>query len=87
MNSDTQIEAEEIAVSANAIIKCPICHETLISAFDPEAESRAYAMATNAWKSGGRGFRSMERQDVIRTMKSVLDGAGKCWRCSSMGMG
>lgn len=84
MNSDTQETAEECAKDAGAIIKCPSCLGYDISAFDPEAESRAYAIATEAWKSGTRGFRNMAREEVMGVVKSALQDANiSCPSCGN----
>lgn len=84
MNSDTQETAEECAKDAGAIIQCPSCHGYDISAHDPEAESRAYAIATVAWKDGTRGFRNMSREEVVSVLKSALDSANiNCPSCGN----
>lgn len=43
---------EEIARQAEAIVPCTLCRNNHVSAGDEDAERRAYAMATNAWKRG-----------------------------------
>lgn len=83
MNSETQMLAEECAIEAGAIIKCDICHSNYIRAFDDDAERQAYARATNEWKSGSRGFRGMEREEVMEAVKSALEDANlECPSCS-----
>ena len=75
MNSDTAETAEQIAKDADAIVKCWACGSYYVYADDSEADRIAYAQATEAWKSGGRGFRTMSREEVMDIVKSVLDDA------------
>jgi hypothetical protein len=83
MNSDTQNQVDEILVRAGAVEKCPVCHDDLISAEDEDAEGMAYAMATNAWKGGERGFRGMDREEVMSLVKKALVCVPvSCPRCS-----
>ena len=77
MNGDTMLSVEECAKEAGALINCPSCGD-LISAGDPDADSLAYAKATNAWKDGIRGFRAMERTEVTDLIKRVLEGFRFC---------
>jgi hypothetical protein len=52
----------------------------MIIADDDDAESQAYAMATNAWKRGD--FRSASLEEVRAAKKSVLRDANfKCPSC------
>ncbi len=82
MNSDTQILVDEILAKSGAVEKCSICHNYLIHAWDDDAEKMAYGMATNAWKSGERGFRGMAREEVLGLAKRALDSApSKCPSC------
>jgi hypothetical protein len=75
--------ARQCAKDAGAIIRCPICRGYDIQADDPEAEQNAYAMATNLWKDGSRGFRGMDRQDVMGAVKSAIVSANiECPSCS-----
>lgn len=83
VNSDTMETAIECCKEAGAIVKCPNCGEYDISAGDNTAERNAYARATNAWKMGVRGFRGMTREEVISEVKSALEDAGRCPRCST----
>ncbi len=77
MNGDTMINAEQCALDAGALVVCPMCDQ-LISANDEEAERMAYAVITNAWKDGVRGFRNMERSEVMDLMKRVLQRSSYC---------
>jgi hypothetical protein len=80
MNAHIQDELNEIAKKSEAIISCPICRNYMIIADDDDAESQAYAMATNAWKRGD--FRSASLEEVRAAMKSVLRDANfKCPSC------
>jgi len=67
MNGNMQIALEEIAQQSGAVVKCEVCQSHYVIADDEEAESRAYGMATNAWKRGE--LRSVTREEVIREMK------------------
>ena len=75
MNSDTTETAVQFAKDAGAIVQCADCHGYDVRAYDDDAESMAYAQATNAWKDGVRGFRGMSREEVVSVVKSVLDDA------------
>lgn len=77
MNSETAMQIEECAKEAGALRDCPMCGQ-LTSAYDPDAEVRAYAIATNAWKDRRRGFRAMQRTEVMDLMKLVLERIGNC---------
>lgn len=81
MNAHVQIALEEIAQQAQAVVKCEICRNNYVIADDEDAESRAYAMATNAWKSGE--FRSAPLDEIRGAMKAVLRDANH--RCPSCG--
>jgi hypothetical protein len=81
MNAHMTEQLEEIARQAKAIIRCEICRSNYIIADDSDAESQAYAMATDAWKCGE--FRSAPLEEVRSVMKSVLDSANH--RCPSCG--
>jgi hypothetical protein len=81
MNAHVQIALEEIAQQAQAVVKCRICGNNYVSAGDEEAESIAYAMATNACKRGD--FRSATLEEIRGAMKSVLRDAND--RCPSCG--
>ena len=72
MNSDTDNLVQEILVKAKAIAKCPNGCGTMLDQEDGDAESVAYGMATNAWKQRDRGFRDMEREDVVALVKRAL---------------
>jgi hypothetical protein len=73
------VQLEEIARHAGAIIPCEICRNYYLIADDQDAESQAYAMATNAWKRGE--FRRAPLEEVRHVMKGVLDNANH--RCPS----
>ena len=82
MNSDTEILISEILAKSVALTKCQICGNYMILADDDDAEKMAYGMATNAWKDGERGFRGMEREEVMRLVKRALVSApSKCPSC------
>jgi len=82
MNSDSIETAKECARDAGAIVPCPICGNYDVAAHDEEADKRAYAYATEAWKDQDRGFRSASREEVMELMKAILDGGSdKCPSC------
>ena len=81
MNAHVQIALEEIAQRAGAVVKCETCHSNYISADDEEANSFAYAMATNACMRGE--FRSTTLEETRNAMKMVLRDANI--RCPSCG--
>jgi len=84
MNSDTRETADQCLREAGAIISCPGCGNYEVWADDREAESNAYARATNKWKGGERGFRGMDREEVIALVKSALDDVNiNCPGCGS----
>lgn len=83
MNSDTEILVSEILAKSEALTKCRICGNHMISAYDDDAEKMAYGMATNAWKDGARGFRGMEREEVLTLVKQALVHTSS--RCPSCG--
>lgn len=84
MNSDTRETAEQCAKEAGAIISCPVCGNHDVLADDDEAERNAYARATNELKAGVRGFRGMEREEVMAIVKSVLNDANiECPSCGA----
>ncbi len=72
MNSDTEILVDQILAELGAVAKCSVCHGFLLRTYDGDAEGMAYAMATNAWKDGQRGFRGMEREEVTSMIKKAL---------------
>ena len=80
MNSETRSTLEEYAKQAGEIIDCRICPSFEVSSGDTDAESKAYAIATNAWKSGE--FRMDSREEIMELMKSVLmDANHRCPTC------
>ena len=65
MNHDTLETTEEILKKCGVAVLCPVDGSNYIAAQDAGAGKMAYAMATNALKSGERGFRGMSRENVI----------------------
>ena len=84
MNGDTMETAVQCCKDAGAIVKCSGCGEYEVAAGDDVAERNAYARATNAWKERVRGFRGMSREEVVEAVKSALQDAGECPRCSAL---
>ncbi len=83
MNSAAQEAAERCARDAGALVSCPGCHEYLVSAKDEKANRQTYALAVDAWLTGQRGFSSMTREEVMGVVKSVLEDADDCPRCTA----
>lgn len=80
-NSDTYETAEQCLKDAGAIEICPACRGHNVLTGDGEAERNAYARATGLWKDQARGFRTMEREEVMAVVKSVLDDTpSRCTR-------
>lgn len=72
MNCDTDPLVADILMKAGAIENCRFCYDWWISAEDEDAKEMAYGMATNAWKDNERGFRGMEREEVLSLIKGAL---------------
>lgn len=72
-----------IAVQAGALEVCPLHKDVTINRGDPEANSRAYAMATNRWKAGEL---LGEREDIMAGIKDALDMAADdgCPACAGL---
>ena len=80
MNSETRPTLEDYAKQAGAIVTCATCHTYEVYAGDSDADSKAYAIATNAWKDGE--FRMDSREEIMEQMQSVLSDANhKCPSC------
>lgn len=58
-----------IAIRTGALEECQIHPHCLINQWDREAESQAYAMATNAWKDGEIGG---SRGDVVEALNNLI---------------
>lgn len=86
MNSETYEALQSIAAAAGAIGPCPDCETEDIYQDDSDADSRAYAMATNVWKEGGEpGLRGITtHKELSEAMKGVLDDATQeCQTCNA----
>ena len=77
MNSDTRELVLQIFRDTGAIQNCEACGHEEIRSHDTDAEDKAYTRATNALKDGDRGFRMMEREDVMQQIKGRAPG---CFR-------
>lgn len=75
MNSDAVEVVAGLVRDAEAIVPCGTCGGDTYN-WDGVADQRAYAMATNAWKSGR--FRGMRREDVMDLVKSTLNDTNDC---------
>ena len=74
MNAHMQEAMTDIAQDAGAIVPCGLCgNYDIRNENDPEADSLAYAMATNAWK--GDQFRSASLEEAKKVMKATLSSA------------
>ena len=83
MNSDTEILIREILAESGAVTKCKICGNELILSDDEHAEGVAYALATNAWKDGERGFRRMDRKELMELVKlALINTPSRCSSCN-----
>lgn len=78
---------EEAAIAAlleaKAIEYCPAHGDVWMRLGDEDAESRAYAIATNRWKSGDL---ICEREELMDAIKEVLDQAAddECPECGEI---
>jgi hypothetical protein len=84
MNAHIQEALIEIAREAGATVPCEVCGNCHLRSYDPEADRMAYAMTTNAWKNGERGFnRGVTREEALAAMKRCLESANdQCPSCS-----
>jgi hypothetical protein len=74
---------EQIAKEAGAIVPCPECGHYDVFADDPEATSKAYEMATKAFKRGE--FEGLTIEQVREEMAAVLlDASRDCPGCGRM---
>ncbi|MFG1277464.1 hypothetical protein [Xanthobacter autotrophicus] len=64
--------AAGFALKAGAITICERHGDVTISKGNPDAESRAYALATNAWKAGGI---ECTREELMEAVKNTLEEA------------
>lgn len=83
MNKHIREDLIEIAKEAGATVPCEICGNYYLRSYDGAADAKAYAMATNAWKNGERGFnRGVTREEVVAEMERCLQSANeKCPSC------
>ena len=82
MNAHMREALIEIAKDAGAVIPCDLCGNfDLRNEDDPATDKMAYAMATNAWKSGQ--FRSAPLEEARTLMASILKSANdRCPSCN-----
>ena len=80
MGSDIIKAAEEIALRAGAIIPCPQCGIFTVGANDAAATDMACALATRAWRAGYHRFYGVAYEDVIVSIKAVIQDAN--WECA-----
>jgi len=71
------------ALRAGAVRLCARHHDVWIRVGDPEAEKRAYAIATNMWKADDP---VSDREDLMDAVKNVLEMAAEdeCPTCGSI---
>lgn len=80
MNAHLHEELMEIAERAGALVHCIEGHSGLVRAWDSDADSRAYAMATSAFQGGN--FPRSNLTEIRHEMKVVLDNANhECPTC------
>jgi predicted RNA-binding Zn-ribbon protein involved in translation (DUF1610 family) len=83
LDADIREALEGVAEKAGAIIPCPKCGHYDVRADDSDAESKAYAMATKAFKRGE--FQGASLKQVRAEMKAVLlDANQDCPGCGRM---
>jgi hypothetical protein len=76
---DLEETALVIAIKAKAVAACEWHEDVLVNQGDPDADRHAYALATNACKSGEFAG---QRQDLLDAVKDVIDmSADECGRC------
>ena len=84
MNSDTIEIIEHLAKETGALVKCSLCRNYYLDAWDGKAKGFTFARATQAWKRGDRAFRGMKREQAMSAVKSVLDSApSQCPSCET----
>ena len=75
-----RFSAEGIAVKARALKKCAFHTDILVWTGDPDAETLAYAIGTNKWKSGEI---VCDRSDLMDAIKEAITmSAEECPECT-----
>lgn len=78
-HDELQDQGLSAALRAGAVRPCPRHEEVLVSAGDPDANSRAYAIATNSWKAENT---VANREDLMDAVKAAIEhAADSCGRC------
>lgn len=78
----TEDDLAGICIEAGALKVCPAHPHVVVNQGDPEAERRAYAIATNRWKAGGL---IEDRPDVMEGIKHALEmAADECPECERL---
>lgn len=78
---DCEEMALTVALKAGAIKTCPYHEDYVVNQYDPDADRHAYALATNAVKSGDFGG---DRGDLLNAVKNVIDmSADECGGCEA----
>lgn len=73
-----------LAIRAGAISECSMHLGCYFYEGGDDADRRAYAMATNAWKDGE--FGSASREQVLNAMKHVIEECPSgCVACEDVG--
>jgi len=80
---ELEAAARSALVKAGAIKSCPFHSDVTIRVGDPDAEKRAYAIATNTLKSDGKMWL---REDLMPAIKKELDLCAdeECPRCADL---
>lgn len=74
-----QDQALVAALKAGAVRPCERHEEVLLNVGDPDANSRAYAIATNSWKAESS---MANREDLMDAVKHTIElAADSCGRC------
>jgi hypothetical protein len=71
-----------VAIQAGAVKTCPLHSGVVINQGDPEADRRAYAIATNKWKEGELAG---DGEDITAGIKNAIDmAADECPVCAEL---
>lgn len=78
----TENDFAAIAIEAKAIETCPVHPDVTIDQGDPEANRRAYAIATNRWKKGDL---LGTREEIMAGIKDAIESsADECPACAAL---
>jgi hypothetical protein len=72
-------QAKDILIHTGASHKCKIHDDVLLDSYDEQAQSHAYAIATNKFKAGEFGRTLQEARDAIQT--AIHESGMECPSC------